>query len=68
APSRTWACGLWGLSIVRRPCPQRVSMICMCLCVHALSQYFARPTSATLAGWASVLLPLSSNPNPSLSV
>jgi hypothetical protein len=43
APSRTWVCGSWGLSIARRPCPYRGYLRLVWASVHAPSQYFPVP-------------------------
>ena len=51
APSCTWACGPWGPSIARRPCPQRVSVVCMCLwCMHFLNIWLVPPRPLWLGG------------------
>ncbi|KAG1867127.1 hypothetical protein C8R48DRAFT_794782, partial [Suillus tomentosus] len=43
--------GPWRPFIARRPCPQRVSAVCMSFGSCTVS-IFSRPTMATLAGWA----------------
>ncbi|KAG2030744.1 hypothetical protein BDR03DRAFT_974147 [Suillus americanus] len=43
--------GPWRPFIARRPCPQRVSAVCMGFGSCTVS-IFSCPTTATLAGWA----------------
>ncbi|KAG1898309.1 uncharacterized protein F5891DRAFT_1044075 [Suillus fuscotomentosus] len=43
--------GPWRPFIARRPCPQRVSAVCMSFGSCTVS-IFSCPTMATLAGWA----------------
>ena len=52
-PSWLWVCGPWGPSIARRPCPQRVPVVCMGFGPCTVS-IFPSPAMATLAGQASL--------------
>ena len=63
-PFMYWVYGPWRLFIARRPCPQRDSTVCMGLGSCTVS-IFSCPASATLAGQASFLSLILSNPNPS---
>ncbi|KAI6003831.1 hypothetical protein EDD15DRAFT_2220506, partial [Pisolithus albus] len=51
APSWIRVCGPWGPSIARRPCPQRVPVVCMGFGSCTVS-IFSCPAMATLAGQA----------------